>query len=154
MPASKQPKINKVCKKCKNVFLSNNIRKVFCSQTCCCLYNRSLHADEHRAYAAKLMRQRSPERKKTDAIRKRGLRLFREYGISESDYLRMKSEQSGKCLLCNETAKLVVDHDHSTGYVRGLLCHHCNRGLGFFSDNSNILLKASEYVRKSGEKCT
>ena len=148
MPASKKPKTVKICRWCKKEFLSNNVRRLSCSFNCNTFYYRSLDPIKHRAYAAKIMRQRSPEKKKTDAIRKRDLMLKRQYGISQSDFAEMKSLQNDRCVLCNKFVKLVVDHDHDTGSVRGLLCHHCNRGLGFFSDNAGVLLKASEYVRK------
>lgn len=42
--------------------------------------------------------------------------------------------------------KLVVDHCHSSGEVRGLLCHNCNRALGLFKDSRENLLNAVEYL--------
>ena len=46
----------------------------------------------------------------------------------------------------------VVDHDHETDKFRGWLCHRCNRALGCFGDNTQILTKAIEYLRKSDEQ--
>jgi len=46
----------------------------------------------------------------------------------------------------NGKAKLAVDHNHLTGEVRGLLCHNCNRALGLFGDNPDIIRKAVEYL--------
>ena len=58
--------------------------------------------------------------------------------------------QNGKCAICGERKDktLVVDHNHKTGEVRGLLCGHCNHVLGFAKDNINILNKMIDYLTK------
>lgn len=70
----------------------------------------------------------------------------------------MEAEQAGLCFLCGKAESvprrkgeprmrdLAIDHDHATGKVRRLLCHHCNTGLGKFFDNPEILRKAADYV--------
>lgn len=82
--------------------------------------------------------------------------LKRTYSIGVKDYEAMLVEQDYKCALCGGTGftmgkihkmLLVVDHCHSTGKVRGLLCHNCNRGLGLFHDRSDVLLKAIQYLK-------
>ncbi len=72
------------------------------------------------------------------------------YGITEEDYLRMREAQNGRCAICRMTAGLLrVDHDHSTGLVRGLLCHNCNVGLGHFKDNIELIDSAKRYLDAS-----
>ena len=54
------------------------------------------------------------------------------------------------CAICGLTAEsgvpIVIDHDHNTGYVRGILCHTCNGGLGMFQDSPDLLNKAIAYL--------
>jgi hypothetical protein len=51
------------------------------------------------------------------------------------------------CMICSKTQDLCIDHDHKTGEVRGILCGKCNRAIGLFSDESNLLVKAIEYLK-------
>lgn len=69
----------------------------------------------------------------------------------------MMDEQAWKCAICkdfgfkmrdNHISGLNLDHFHSTGKVRGLLCHNCNRGLGLFQDNPEYLRQAALYLEK------
>ena len=55
-----------------------------------------------------------------------------KYGITLVDYDAMLARQKGLCKLCNQLKKLVVDHCHETGKVRGLLCIGCNAALGAY----------------------
>ena len=64
----------------------------------------------------------------------------------------MKTEQQSKCAACGKkTELLVVDHDHTSGAVRGLLCTNCNLALGHVNDNPDLLLKAIAYLKKHGK---
>ena len=82
----------------------------------------------------------------------------RNYGITESEYEVKKYLQDHTCMICGtegfiigkngHSEKLVVDHDHDTGQVRDLLCHNCNRALGLFQDNVEILSAACSYLEK------
>lgn len=82
--------------------------------------------------------------------------LKRQYDMSMKDYDVMLSKQGGVCAICGKKEEdnatgsshkvLYIDHDHKTGKVRGLLCNHCNRGLGFLQDDSSILRSAIEYI--------
>jgi hypothetical protein len=81
--------------------------------------------------------------------------LKRIFGITIEDYERMLSEQKGVCAICggieNKSHRsLSVDHCHSTGTIRGLLCSNCNLGLGNFQDNVLFLEFAIKYLTKKG----
>jgi hypothetical protein len=70
----------------------------------------------------------------------------RAYGLEPDDYERMREAQNGRCAVCKEEAKLVVDHCHDSLVVRGLLCGPCNTGLGMFRDNAGFMREAANYV--------
>lgn len=76
--------------------------------------------------------------------------LQKRYGITLKDRQAMEERQAGKCAICGETPRrLVVDHCHKKGHVRGLLCDECNRGLGAFKEDVLIFTKALEYLDKT-----
>lgn len=77
--------------------------------------------------------------------------LKRKYGITVKVYDTMLAEQNGKCTVCDATPgkrRLCVDHDHTTGKVRELLCNHCNAALGQVDDNIEILTNLIAYLKK------
>lgn len=127
MTATKYPQgyfKDKACKTCKNVFTPTNPCNIYCSLSC----------------------------KGKNAYYKRN------YGIIDADLAAMKLEQDNKCYLChsdgfligtnNHNEKLAVDHCHKTGKVRKLLCHNCNRALGLFKDNPELMRRAAIYVEQ------
>lgn len=85
-------------------------------------------------------------------------KLKTQYGLSLEDYADMYVLQQGRCAIClqEETARsnkgyvksLAVDHCHTTGAVRGLLCNKCNVGIGYLDDNIIILHNAIKYLNK------
>ncbi len=77
--------------------------------------------------------------------------------IPISQYKEILKKENGVCAICEskETRKrkgmivrLSIDHNHTTGEIRGLLCHNCNVGLGHFLDNVEFLLKAIRYIKE------
>lgn len=78
-------------------------------------------------------------------------RLKRKYGLTTEDVAQMKEIQNNLCAICGEERKLVIDHCHSTGSVRELLCISCNRMLGFARDSTFVLQKAVEYLDKHND---
>ena len=78
--------------------------------------------------------------------------LRSRYGLKDGEYENILSSQEGKCAICG-TSEFIgngphVDHNHLTKKVRGILCTKCNVGLGYFCDDPEILIKASNYLRK------
>lgn len=69
------------------------------------------------------------------------------YGLELEQYELLAEYQKGKCAICDEETKLVIDHSHDTKHIRGLLCADCNFGLGRFKDNIRILEKAILYLK-------
>jgi hypothetical protein len=65
--------------------------------------------------------------------------------ISDETLINIK-KTTKECVICGNEGKLVVDHDHKTGQVRGMLCNHCNRGLGHFRDDPTLLEFAAQYL--------
>lgn len=81
--------------------------------------------------------------------------LSNGHNITLDEFNAMKTAQNNRCAICNnqETTvirgtlcDLAIDHCHKTMKTRGLLCAACNRGLGFFRDNSESLRKAADYI--------
>jgi hypothetical protein len=83
---------------------------------------------------------------------------LKRHGLTPEDYERILKDQGGVCALCgtddpgraggSDSRTFAMDHCHETGQFRALLCHHCNRGLGYFRDRPDVLVKAAAYVRK------
>ena len=84
----------------------------------------------------------------------------KRYGITAADFQRMWDAQGGKCAVCQvafpppargdmSKDRAVVDHDHATGAVRGLLHHNCNKALGMLGDNISSLEGAIRYLNEA-----
>ncbi len=75
--------------------------------------------------------------------------LLRNYGLTADQFNEMLDKQDGRCAVCGEPGKrLFVDHDHATGDVRSLLCHHCNLALGFAGDSVETLQRLITYLQE------
>jgi len=84
-------------------------------------------------------------RSKPEVIRRR---VLQQYGIDETIFQELLAKQKNMCKICEKefTSMAHVDHCHTTGIVRGLLCGKCNRGLGMYDDDPNLLRKAADYL--------
>lgn len=72
---------------------------------------------------------------------------LKAYLLSDVEYNKMVEESEGRCCICHNERKLVIDHNHSTGKVRGLICGKCNAVLGFSEDNIDVLMSAVTYLK-------
>ena len=129
------PQSSKPCTKCGDVkpldaFSTHKDRKD----------GRQSHCRDCQNSAGRKDRVDNPERH-------RGYELKRKYGILLSDVKDMEAKQGGKCFACDND-ELVVDHCHSTGNVRGLLCTQCNTAIGMVKDNTETLRLLIEYLEK------
>lgn len=127
-------------------------RKVGRCRICTSIKNkayRAEHLDELKAYEK--ARRALPEKKEQDRQRS----YPRRYGITREQYNEMREAQHYRCAICGlheEESKisrwghLCLDHDHKTGKVRALLCARCNKGLGCFNDEKELLSKAIKYL--------
>jgi hypothetical protein len=90
-----------------------------------------------------------------EGIRKLGNHLKSRYGITVAQYQELKKAQNYKCAICSTPESelnhsLFVDHNHTNGKVRGLLCRLCNSGLGNFKDSLEIIDNSKSYLIRNG----
>lgn len=84
-------------------------------------------------------------------LKRRNNELRRLYGIDLADKQARYTHQQSKCPICQSSHlidDMVIDHNHQTGKVRGLLCNDCNAGIGLLKDNTANLKRAIEYLEQ------
>lgn len=95
-------------------------------------------------------REANPDKLK---IINRRSKLKRKFGISLEQFDVLLASQNSVCAICKtaETGERGwhVDHCHSSGVIRGILCHYCNTGLGLFKDNPVSLQNAIGYLNEN-----
>lgn len=77
--------------------------------------------------------------------------LKHKYGLTLEQHKQMYLDQNGCCAVCGEPIeydRVVTDHDHETGKVRGLLCYRCNRDLSIFDDTDRFE-RAIAYIERN-----
>ena len=114
----------KSCKHCAKTFQPIAPSHMYCSQPCV----DDVHADRY---------------------------YQKTYGVSLDEVLALLEAQGGRCAICGSEGfriekqsrfMLALDHCHSTGRVRGMLCHNCNRALGLLQEDPEVIQKARDYV--------
>lgn len=88
--------------------------------------------------------KKNPEKSRKDWLKWK-------YKLTSEQYDELLVQQNNCCAICHTTetgyhSYFHVDHDHISGVIRGLLCHKCNKGLGLFYDNSEVLREAAKYL--------
>lgn len=75
----------------------------------------------------------------------------KQTGFTEEEFQEKLKEQNARCAICGTDEPGVMnwqaDHCHETGQKRGILCHLCNKGLGHFKDNIEMMTAAVEYLK-------
>lgn len=159
------------CFKLRNIIIINNTKYKICSV--CNLQQEALNFKKHSSRCIPCFKKeqalkgkirywtpefqnkfRSPEQKIARKERTRNYDLKTQYNLSIDDYTKMLEKQNFKCYGCKITVSelgknLVIDHNHKTGKIRGLLCQHCNLLLGNAKDNIEILQNLIEYLKKN-----
>ena len=104
---------------------------------------------EREARIARESRKRTPPKPRVRDWRAHNLAA---YGLTKQDHAALVAAQGGRCAICYEEVPvggktgLAVDHDHTTGKVRGLLCPKCNMALGLMKDSPTLLASAIQYL--------
>lgn len=116
-------------------------------------YKSTITKDGYNSYCKKCHQARIKSSPNQEAnIRKAQLKKL--YDITPEEYDKLLEKQEGVCAIClqpnfSKKGYLSVDHDHNTGFVRGLLCRSCNMGIGKLKDDTKILKSAIFYLDKA-----
>jgi hypothetical protein len=105
--------------------------------------------------------RRNPEKRRAWCRKYFREKFFKQLGITQADYDKMFFRQEGRCWICmaepathkgSPDKLLIVDHDHDTGEIRGLLCQNCNKALGLFRDDLGLVVRAVDYLVKHAKE--
>lgn len=120
---------------------------------------RKANVERRRANSLAWRKRHAGTKKYKDTYLNRNLG---KHGLTLETYREMVTKQNGCCKICGihesnlhtistarNTARLVVDHCHITGKIRGALCVKCNSGIGLLNDSVELLIKASLYLKES-----
>lgn len=112
-------------------------------------YNHSQTSDGKRGTCIPCVKETEKEYMSKNIDRKRSWRLTHYYGITKDEQQELFDRAGHKCELCESTTRLGIDHNHTTGKVRGLLCQTCNSLLGYAKDDIELLQRAIDYLKRS-----
>ena len=154
----------KICKTCNQTLSLDNFgidktRKDFLRDVCkpCRKIQAKEYYEKNKTEILKREKEKhanlTPQQKDKLSERRNSRYLKNNYGLTKQDVEQMRQEQGECCAICEQTFgenwwQAHVDHCHTTGKVRGLLCNDCNRGLGGFKDSIFALEKAKQYLAR------
>lgn len=134
--------IDRTCEKCGKVF-QTQVKRVsrgggrFCGKMCNPSYVKA----------------------QPPGVKARRHNLKANYGLTPEDYEAMVLAQNNKCAICDSEhlsayGRFHIDHCHTTGKVRGLLCTRCNTGIGMLGDSIGIVTRALAYLTEHDSRPT
>lgn len=121
-------------------------RKLYCSINCCKKAWLKGNLEKRQASVRKYDKKKDSVEKKKERARKATLR---KYNLNEDNFFQLLNNQNNKCLGCFKDINRYsarIDHCHTTGKVRGLLCDHCNWAIGHAKDDAKILYNLGDYL--------
>jgi len=134
----------KVCAKCKTEKPLEDFHKNRRSKNGLYSYCKPCSNAKVKKYFSNLSSEKKDEYNHRNNLKKK-------FNLTPEQYEKMLSSQKAVCAICHkpdsEGKRLAVDHCHETGIIRGLLCGHCNTGLGKFFDNISYLEQAIHYLK-------
>ena len=120
----------------------------------CCVVCRKKYRQQPKVKAATSEYNKAQRLKNPEATKKRDREytLRRYWGMTTDEFEKLMIKHNRKCGICGKKERssakkpLVIDHDHKTGAIRGLLCDNCNRGIGLLQDSKKLLQNAIAYL--------
>ena len=134
------------CTRCKQTKNLNNFTKVKLTTN---LRGYDAWCKQCHAETSKLWRQNNKDTLRMIIIAKQKRRsVIRSYGITPTYYNKLVILQDGRCAICKciPNRDLDIDHCHESGEIRGLLCSNCNKTLGMFKNDPELLQNAIDYL--------
>lgn len=141
-----------VCSDCQTEYKSKGRKRGADGKFRCRRCQGLISNKKPNSIACQMRHRKSPQKK----VAQFAWALKNYYGLTVEQYEQLVVDQHGACAICGNTeprGRLVVDHDHSTGVVRGLLCHKCNQALGLFKDSRWVLAAGLAYLDRGAALC-
>lgn len=160
--------MKKTCKKCQKLLGFDQFHKklgkpIAICKTCVAPMQREYYLKNRDKKLKRAREYRNKHRERINFLQRKRLRenllarrenisklLMRNYGINLEFKEKLLEFQRGRCDICDcvlkNTSSAFVDHDHDTGFIRGLLCKHCNSAIGLLKEDYQIMKRAIEYI--------